>query len=516
MAGEKYHTPADQSSLCVLRVPVRLFPQLAGLLWRSGDGKPRPPTPWYRLDGHLCYLYALPKDLAVHLPLERDGVRLEAFDPERDLDQVWGLPPDGFGPVRTIWKPKLHPRPPITLPMAVLRWLLGEPKGRKTPSKDQGRDKGPSPSPEGISGPYSGPKTPPPPVRSIFEILRADEGVARYVYEKLGGQRWRRNAALRLDGHKVVFTFRNGLWLAHCFATGEWFSLDKLAHRLYPDAPSDEAALVWAARDAGRLAPIMEAVAKNATQTLAELLDQYAQKTIPQTRPPGPGVAHKLSLVGAPMKDSLWAWAGVVRTVLQAVCALWVRDGGQGYVTTSASLRFLAGQVGLPYEEVGDALNWLSACGFLAKCGRDVRPGQKGSPPERFAVCVVDTETALKRWQSFGFAPPRAVTGRRLARFWPADEVAKVIRGYHGGSTESVDMPEQAGMKLLVRSTKPTTPVGRPSLGEMAAKPRTSVTRLLAFSTRPHSRVVGNMGVGNDGKEGRQEGAEESRSRAPG
>jgi len=94
--------------------------------------------------------------------------------------------------------------------------------------------------------------------------------------------------------------------------------------------------------------------------------------------------------------------------------------------------------------------------------------------------------------------------------------VAKVIRGFRGGSTEVAEMPERAEMKLLVRSTKPTKDVGRSELGEMAAKPRTSVTRLLVFSTRPRRRVVGNMGVGNDGEEGRQEGAEESRSRAPG
>jgi len=208
MPGKQYHTQVHQSSLCVLRVPLDRFPALNGVLWRTGDGKARSPTPWFRQNGCLCYVYKLPSDVTLDLPLERDGVRLDPFDPERDLDQVWGLPPDGFGPLRTIWKPKLHPRPPITLPMAVLRWLLGQSKAPQIPSKDQGRDKGPSPSPEGISGPYSGPKTPPPPVRSIFEILRADEGVARFIYERLGGQRWRRNATLRLDDHKVVFTFR--------------------------------------------------------------------------------------------------------------------------------------------------------------------------------------------------------------------------------------------------------------------------------------------------------------------
>ena len=91
-----------ESRLAVLAVPLDRFPALDGLLWRSSDGKARSPTPWFRQDGHICYLYRFPQDVPLDLPLERDGVRLIPFDPSEDV--VWGLPPAGFGPVRTVWK----------------------------------------------------------------------------------------------------------------------------------------------------------------------------------------------------------------------------------------------------------------------------------------------------------------------------------------------------------------------------------------------------------------------------
>jgi len=299
------------------------------------------------------------------------------------------------------------------------------------------------------------------------------------------------------------------MWLAHCFATGEWFSLDALAMRLYPDAPSPEAALVWAARDAGRLANIMQSIAANALQAFEELIARYTQG-MPQTHPhQDQGTAHNRSFL-PPTEDRLWAWPGVVRRVLQAVCEEWISHGASGQVAAGASVRWLAQRLGLPYEEVSDALNWLVAVGFLAKCGRDVRPGQRGSPPERFAVCLVDPETAWKRWASFGFAPPRQVTGKWLARFWPAEEVAKVIRGYRVAPAGT----QSAEMRILVRSTKrkPASPL---NLAQCKGGTGRSVTKILVLSTKPNPATMGKV-RGNDGQEEGRTEKENRRTGPPG
>jgi len=436
---------SQETPLAILFVPAGPIPRtLERALSEDPSGKPVV-TPWFRLDGHIGYIFRLPYDFAYELPIERDGIRLVAFQ-SVDLSLAsWALGLPGSG--------ALIQRHPAPLPRAIVSWLLPR-TGRKGNRKQKLKTKS-----EGASRPKVVPPAPP----SFMQALRGDDEIARYVFERLGGKKWGRRKELKLD-HHVRLTKRLGVWMGRYFAPEKaadpWLSLDALASLAYGLPPTQ--ALIRAAADCGRLVPIIQQVKTQGLACLEQLFwrRQEGANKPPFIRPPTGGreeVCYDLPRFPWGSNEGRFgspSWRLLVTQVYAALAAEVEEGGKQGHCSSGTSIRHLQEHLNFEFSiwQICNALNWLAAVGFISKIGKNVRPRDPTTSanfrgyPERYVLNPITPEIAWARWNSINFASPNRISKNYLSRFWPEEEVRKIIHRVQGrreAHTEAEELCEE-------------------------------------------------------------------------
>ena len=312
----------------------------------------------------------------------------------------------------------------------------------------------------------------------LFDALRSDQELVELLAHRLGakrhGERWefcllKRPIAI-ISGLKA--SDRTSHYLVYDFGPKRWLPLEAAAFAAAhgrlpnPSAPEERCEakklLLELAYESGILLRKTCEALDNAAAILHSLLS-----SIPPFHPVLGSPWNNLETRGVPrnnletlppltenmfrdcsqnspkkgMESLLWqVWEGLGMALLEGV-----RDG---HPSAGASVRWLAGRLGLKPRDVCHCINFLAVLGLIKKAGKDVRPGVPGSQPERFVLCYPTYEAALARWASLGFPRPKQISRRWLEAFWPPEMVATVIRGGRGKRAEA--LKETAGKRESV------------------------------------------------------------------
>ena len=404
--GLAYSGQSAGSRPLVLRVPLRCPSPLIRRIYLGADGLCLSTPPW-KAWNNFAFLFFQGPSLSAR---EIGGVAILSEDPG-----WWDGPPEALPPL-----PNLDEAPP--------RALIPEPP-------------------------------------TVLDALRSDPGLAELLAWRVGAKRSGRRWEVKLDhtvailqGVKKDLT-RSRHYFAREFFSGAWWPLDAVAfaaaHGRLPekDKPEEKKEafqlLLAAAFENGALLRLVRQAIDGNTEILRALLT-----SVPPFLPTLGGNENKPSNVGPDVRGfvinpppkggkdgfpeekeghaSLWAaW--------DVLAGRFAEEAGNGYLSTGLSVRWLAQRAGVTVAEACRALNFLAALGLIAKVGKNVRPGDPKSLPERFVLRLPSYEAALTRWASLAFVPPRRLNRAWLEAHWPPEKVATVIRtrGPKGAVTEA-------------------------------------------------------------------------------